>query len=86
LRLFRTSTAGTPTQDISAWRPPERRLRVGSATHRVVTWGQGPPLLLLNGIGGNIEMWEALALRLPGRQLIMIDMPAPWHWSHDLHR
>jgi surfactin synthase thioesterase subunit len=31
--------------------------------------------LLLNGIGGNIEMWEPLALRLPGRQLIMIDMP-----------
>ena len=55
--------------------PPERRLRVGSATHRVATWGQGPPLLLLNGIGGNIEMWEALALRLPDRQLIMIDMP-----------
>ncbi len=55
--------------------PPERHLRVGSATHRVSTWGQGPPLLLLNGIGGNIEMWEALALRLPGRQLIMIDMP-----------
>jgi pimeloyl-ACP methyl ester carboxylesterase len=75
LRLLRTSNAGTPTQDVGRWHPPERRLRVGSATHRVATWGQGPPLLLLNGIGGNIEMWEALALRLPGRQLIMIAMP-----------
>ena len=75
LRLLRTSNARTPTQDVSTWHPPERRLRVGSATHRVATWGQGPPLLLLNGIGGNIEMWEPLALRLPGRQLIMIDMP-----------
>ena len=75
LRLLRRSNARTPTQDVSTWHPPERRLRVGSATHRVATWGQGPPLLLLNGIGGNIEMWEPLALRLPGRQLIMIDMP-----------
>jgi poly(3-hydroxyoctanoate) depolymerase len=75
LRLLRTSNARTPTQDVSTWHPAERRLRVGSATHRVATWGQGPPLLLLNGIGGNIEMWEPLALRLPGRQLIMIDMP-----------
>lgn len=31
--------------------------------------------MLVNGIGGNIEIWEPLALRLPGRQLIMIDMP-----------
>ncbi len=56
MRLLRTPNAGTPTQGVSTWHPPERRLRVGSATHRVATWGQGPPLLLLNGIGGNIEM------------------------------
>lgn len=75
MRLLRTSNAGTSAQDASTWHPPERLLRVGAATHRVATWGQGPPLLLLNGIGGNIEMWEPLALRLPGRRLIMIDMP-----------
>lgn len=50
-------------------------MRVGNATLRVATWGQGPPLLLLNGIGGNVEMWEPLATALPGRHLIMIDMP-----------
>ena len=37
--------------------------------------GEGPPLLLLNGIGGNIEMWGALAQRLPGRRLVMFDAP-----------
>jgi pimeloyl-ACP methyl ester carboxylesterase len=30
---------------------------------------------LLNGLGGNIEMWEGLAACLTGRHLIMIDMP-----------
>ncbi len=57
------------------WRPVEQHVRVGSATVRVGTWGQGPPLLLLTGIGGNIEMWAASADQLPGRRLIMIDMP-----------
>ena len=59
----------------STWQPPERRVVVDGADVRVATWGSGPPLLLLNGIGGNIEMWEALARRIPGRSLIMLDMP-----------
>jgi poly(3-hydroxyoctanoate) depolymerase len=63
-----------------SWQPALQNVRVGTtalgvATLRVATWGQGPPLLLLNGIGGNIEMWEAAATLLPGRSLIMIDMP-----------
>ena len=57
------------------WPPSQQHVRVGNTTLRVATWGQGPPLLLLNGIGGNIEMWEGLATRLAGRHLIMIDMP-----------
>jgi pimeloyl-ACP methyl ester carboxylesterase len=44
------------------------RLRVG-------THGAGEPLLLLTGIGANIEMWGPLAGRLPGRQLIAVDVP-----------
>lgn len=48
---------------------------LGGATVRVATYGQGPPLLLLNGIGANIEMWEPLARRMPGRRLVMVDMP-----------
>jgi poly(3-hydroxyoctanoate) depolymerase len=50
-------------------------VRVGGVTVRIATWGQGPPLLLLNGIGANIEMWEAPATWLPGRHLIMVDLP-----------
>ena len=68
-----TTVSGPPAED--SWTPPARRLTLGGATVRVATWGQGPPLLLLNGIGGNIEMWEPLARRVPGRRLVMLDMP-----------
>ncbi len=50
---------------------PARRHRDAPGRHL----GAGSSAVAANGIGGNIEMWEALALRLPGRQLIMIDMP-----------
>lgn len=75
MRFLPGSTALAPTTGVSTWRPSEQRVRAGSATLRVATWGQGPPLLLLNGLGGNIEMWEALATALPRHHLIMIDMP-----------
>jgi poly(3-hydroxyoctanoate) depolymerase len=42
---------------------------------RVRTIGSGPPLLLVMGIGGNLDMWGPLAEHLPGRQLIMFDFP-----------
>ena len=42
---------------------------------RVGVSGDGPPLLLLNGIGANIEMWEPLVSRLLGRQIVMFDFP-----------
>jgi len=56
-----------------AWPPVYSRVRVGSTTVRVAVAGEGPPLLLLNGIGANIEMWQPTARRLPGRQQ---DLPA----------
>jgi poly(3-hydroxyalkanoate) depolymerase len=37
--------------------------------------GEGPPLLLLMGIGGNLEMWGPLAGQLTGRRLIAFDAP-----------
>ena len=49
--------------------------RVCDGELRLRHGGSGPPLLLLNGIGGNIEMWGALARRLPGRRLFMFDAP-----------
>lgn len=58
-----------------SWPPSTRLLSVAGATVRVGTMGHGPPLLLLNGIGANIEMWEPLARRLQGRRLILLDMP-----------
>lgn len=57
------------------WTPSWRQVIIAGTAVRVATWGQGPPLLLLNGIGGNVEMWEPLARRLPGRRLVMLDMP-----------
>ena len=57
------------------WPPATERLRLPGATVRVATCGQGPPLLLLTGIGANVEMWEPVARRLPGRRLVMLDMP-----------
>jgi pimeloyl-ACP methyl ester carboxylesterase len=48
-----------------------RRLRVGQ-------WhvdAQGTPLVMLNGIGMNMEMLEPFARLLDGRRLISVDMP-----------
>lgn len=51
------------------------RVRVGSTTLRVSIAGEGPTLLLLNGIGANTQMWEPVLSRLPGRRIVMVDMP-----------
>lgn len=59
----------------STWRPPTRRVQVGRTLIRIADVGEGPPLLLINGIGGNIEMWEPVASRLQGRRLVMFDIP-----------
>lgn len=59
----------------AAWPPVYSTVRVGPATMRVAVTGEGPPLLLLTGIGANIEMWEPTARHLPGRRLVMLEMP-----------
>jgi poly(3-hydroxyalkanoate) depolymerase len=41
--------------------------------------GEGPPLLLFNGIGANIEMLEPLARALPQREIIVFDIPGVGH-------
>jgi poly(3-hydroxyoctanoate) depolymerase len=48
---------------------------VGPTRVRVRTVGSGPPLLMIMGLGGNLDMWAPLAKRLTGRQLIMFDFP-----------
>jgi poly(3-hydroxyalkanoate) depolymerase len=42
---------------------------------RVRITGTGPPLLMVMGIGGNLDMWAPLTSRLTGRRLIMFDFP-----------
>src|ERR1700694_288691 len=42
---------------------------------RIAVHGQGSPLLLINGLGANIEMWEPLRRLLTDRQTIAFDAP-----------
>jgi pimeloyl-ACP methyl ester carboxylesterase len=42
---------------------------------RIAIEGQGPPLLLINGLGANIEMWKPLRRLLSHRQTIAFDAP-----------
>jgi pimeloyl-ACP methyl ester carboxylesterase len=37
--------------------------------------GDGPPLLLIMGIGGSVDMWEPLEKAFPDRRLVMFDFP-----------
>jgi poly(3-hydroxyalkanoate) depolymerase len=47
-----------------------------SPSVRVARIGQGEPLLLINGLGANLEMWQPLVRELAGeRELIGFDLP-----------
>ena len=59
----------------AATKPETSFVMVGPTRVRVRTVGTGPPLLMIMGIGGNLDMWSPLAARLSGRQLIMFDFP-----------
>jgi poly(3-hydroxyalkanoate) depolymerase len=50
-------------------------MQVSGIRLRVRVSGSGPPLMLLMGIGANIEMWQPLAKDLAGRELIAYDVP-----------
>jgi poly(3-hydroxyalkanoate) depolymerase len=41
--------------------------------------GGGVPLLLFNGIGGNIELVEPLGRWMPGREIVTFDIPGVGH-------
>jgi poly(3-hydroxyalkanoate) depolymerase len=44
---------------------------------RVRSMGEGPPLLLIMGVGGNIEMWHPFDRQLNGRGVRTISFDAP---------
>ncbi|HXY92922.1 MAG TPA: alpha/beta hydrolase, partial [Acidimicrobiia bacterium] len=53
-----------------------RRVRVGSLSLRYSTSGtEGRPLLLVNGLGANIEMWGPLRRALGARRTLAFDAP-----------
>jgi poly(3-hydroxyoctanoate) depolymerase len=57
--------------------PAPRRLQVDGLRIRVAERGTGRPLLLLMGIGGNIEMWAPFERALDGRPVRTITVDAP---------
>jgi poly(3-hydroxyalkanoate) depolymerase len=72
------SRGGSATDRLGTETAPhweESQVTLGGARLRVAVAGSGPPLLLLMGIGGNLEMWGPLAEQLPGRRLIAFDAP-----------
>ena len=50
-------------------------VQVSGIRIRVRVSGSGPPLLLLMGIGANLDMWDPLVSQLGDRQLIAFDSP-----------
>lgn len=55
--------------------PVDEFVPIGGMTIRVRRAGQGPPLLLINGIGAAIELLEPLTSRLGDREIITFDLP-----------
>jgi poly(3-hydroxyoctanoate) depolymerase len=50
-------------------------VRVEGLRLRTVRHGDGPPLILINGLGAPAEMWLPLVRHLAGYELIAFDMP-----------
>jgi poly(3-hydroxyalkanoate) depolymerase len=62
-----------PDAVVAQWE--QRQIGVSGSDLRVAWTGTGPPLLLVMGIGGNLDMWGPLADQLTGRRLIAFDAP-----------
>ena len=54
----------------------EREVEWRGTRLRYAVGGEGPPLVLVHGLGGTIENWRALAPRLAGRHRVLVpDLP-----------
>jgi poly(3-hydroxyoctanoate) depolymerase len=51
------------------------KISVGGLRLRVSRSGDGPPLLLVNGLGASLEMWSPLRPHLPHSEVISFDLP-----------
>lgn len=49
--------------------------KVNGQTIRVKIMGDGPPLLMINGLTANLETWSPFAEKIKNRTLIMFDVP-----------
>ena len=61
-------TAATSRRDLSF-------VRVGSLRLRVSRQGEGPPVLLLGGLGNSLAVWDNLVSELTGLHTIAVDAP-----------
>lgn len=52
-----------------------QRISIGGLRLRIDRRGEGPPLLLINGLGASLEMWSPLRPHLPHREVISFDLP-----------
>lgn len=61
--------------------PGDYRVRVKRHHLRVSIRGTGAPVLLINGLGGSVSLWEAMHEGLSGFQVISFDAPGTGHSS-----
>ena len=76
--LGRLSAARTVRQTRGDWTTPimsTQDIHCHGVRLRVHRSGDGPPLLLINGIGASLEMWRPVLGHLPGRDIITFDLP-----------
>src|SRR6516165_5442857 len=62
----------------------ERVLRIAGDRIRVRIRGEGDPVLLINGLGANVAMWNSLAEQLTGFEVISYDAAGTGHSSTPL--
>src|SRR5271166_6754755 len=62
-----------PATAASRWRT--ETVRAAGINLRVARRGRGRPLLLLTGIGANLDMWRPFERLLRGRALLAVDAP-----------
>ncbi len=57
----------------------ERSVEINGRRVRVRVHGEGPPVLLINGLGANVTTWTPLVEQLGGFQVISFDAPGTGH-------